>query len=159
MVVWKEAVIFAAFKHTYFGERLLPLTIRWRYFYTLTITHNGIVPPWCGYNGAPARRKVCLNNGKGNAVFLLPVSFINVQMMKESNNGALGLKEQGGLSALIKAAQQLFGISNEIETVISGGKFEGGVFDDELFRLADTLRQNANTLAPIIGSVAIGSTL
>ncbi len=79
--------------------------------------------------------------------------------MKGTNNGSLNLNEHGGLSALIKVAQQLFGISNEIESVICGGKFENGAYNDELFRLADTIRENANTLAPIIGSVAIGNTI
>lgn len=80
--------------------------------------------------------------------------------MKETSNGSLNLyNEQGGLSVLIKVAQQLFGISNEIETVICGGKFENGAYNDELFRLADTIRENANTLAPIIGSVAIDNTI
>ncbi|MCM1225713.1 MAG: hypothetical protein NC548_65850 [Lachnospiraceae bacterium] len=77
--------------------------------------------------------------------------------MKDTNNGALNLNEHGGLYALIKVAQQLFGLSNEIETVISGGKFENGAYNDELFNLAYTLRENANALAPIIGSVTIGN--
>ncbi len=77
--------------------------------------------------------------------------------MKDTNNGTLNLNEQRGLSALIKVAQQLFGLSNEIETVICGGKFENGAFNDELFQLADTLREKAITLAPIISSVAIST--
>lgn len=97
------------------------------------------------------------SNGKGNAVFLLPVTFINCYIMKDTTNGLLDLNEQGGLSALIMVAQQLLGMSAKIETVISGGKFENGAYNDELFQLADTLRENVNVLAPIIGSVAIGN--
>ncbi len=78
--------------------------------------------------------------------------------MKDTNNGTLNLNEQRGLSALIKVAQQLFGLSNEIETVICGGKFENGAFNDELFQPADTLREKAITLGTMIGSVAISNT-
>ena len=31
---------------TYYKAAQEPQTIRWRYFYTLTETYNGIVPPW-----------------------------------------------------------------------------------------------------------------
>lgn len=48
-----------------------PQTIRWRYFYTLTETYNGIVPPWKSV--MEIQPFEVLNDGKGNAVFLLPV--------------------------------------------------------------------------------------
>ena len=56
-----------------------PQTIRWRYFYTLTETYNGIVPPWKSV--MEIQPFEVLNDGKGNAVFLLPV------FHKTFNNG------------------------------------------------------------------------
>lgn len=56
-----------------------PQTIRWRYFYTRTETYNGIVPPWKSV--MEIQPFEVLNDGKGNAVFLLPV------FHKTFNNG------------------------------------------------------------------------
>lgn len=56
-----------------------PQTIRRRYFYTPFGTYIGIVPPWKSV--MEIQPFEVLNDGKGNAVFLLPV------FHKTFNNG------------------------------------------------------------------------
>ena len=79
--------------------------------------------------------------------------------MKESNNGLLNLNEPKGLYTLIRVAHELYEISDEIEILIRGDKFECEAYNNELSELVDNLRENAGALAPIIGNVAIVNTI
>lgn len=64
--------------------------------------------------------------------------------------------EKKRLNSLVGVAQQLLGLSNQLESIVSGNGFMQGCFNDDVLSAVDTLRCVVNEkLIPTIGVATV----